>query len=116
MTLSFGTDGVRGPTPELLDEHFVACLATAASDVLSVERWILGRDTRESGPALSQAIAQALAADGRSVVDAGVVPTPVVAHLSNREDSAGVVVSASHNLWSDNGVKIFAPGLSLIHI
>ncbi|MED5174049.1 MAG: phosphoglucosamine mutase [Actinomycetota bacterium] len=110
MTLSFGTDGVRGPTPQLLDEHFVACLATAASDVLSVERWIMGRDTRESGPALSQAIAQALAADGRSVVDAGVVPTPVVAHLSNREDSAGVVVSASHNLWSDNGVKIFAPG------
>tara|TARA_B100001146_G_scaffold69588_1_gene61534 strand:+ start:1101 stop:2429 length:1329 start_codon:yes stop_codon:yes gene_type:complete len=115
MTLSFGTDGVRGPTPELLNKHFVACLATAASEVLSTDHWILGRDTRESGPALLQAMAQAIAADGKIVMDAGVVPTPTVAYLSNSENCAGIVVSASHNPWSDNGVKIFAPGGRKLH-
>jgi len=57
VTLSFGTDGIRGPTPELLNNHLVASLSRAANEVLSTDRWILGRDTRESGPALSQAIA-----------------------------------------------------------
>ena len=115
MTLSFGTDGVRGPAPELLNKHFVACLATAASEVLSTDHWILGRDTRESGPALSQAMSQAIAADGKIVIDAGVVPTPAIAYLSNSENCAGIVISASHNLWSDNGVKIFAPGGRKLH-
>ena len=115
MTLSFGTDGIRGPTPELLNNHLVASLSRAANEVLSTDRWILGRDTRESGPALSQAIAQALTAEGKSVVDAGVVPTPVVAYLSKLENCAGVVISASHNPWSDNGVKIFAPGGRKLH-
>ena len=115
MTLSFGTDGVRGPTPELLNEHFVVCLAIAASEVLSTDHWILGRDTRESGLSLSQAMARAIANTGRSVVDAGVVPTPTVAYLSNVENCAGVVISASHNPWTDNGVKIFAPGGRKLH-
>ena len=110
MTLSFGTDGVRGPAPETLDQRFVACLATAASEILPVDRWIIGRDTRESGPALSEAIMSAIGRNGLTAVDAGVIPTPVVAYLSNIENSGGIVVSASHNPWTDNGVKIFAPG------
>ena len=110
MTLSFGTDGVRGPAPETLDQRFVACLATAASEILSADRWIIGRDTRESGPALSEAIMSAIGRNGLTAVDAGVIPTPVVAYLSNIENSGGIVVSASHNPWTDNGVKIFAPG------
>ena len=110
MTLSFGTDGVRGPAPETLDQRFVACLATAASEILSADRWIIGRDTRESGPALSEAIMSAIGRNGLTAVDTGVIPTPVVAYLSNIENSGGIVVSASHNPWTDNGVKIFAPG------
>ena len=110
MTLSFGTDGVRGPAPAILTQRFVACLATAASEVLSADRWIIGRDTRESGPALSEAIMSAISNNGLTAVNVGVIPTPVVAYLSNVENSGGVVVSASHNLWTDNGVKIFAPG------
>ena len=110
MTLSFGTDGVRGPAPDILNQRFVTCLATAASEVLSADRWIIGRDTRESGPALSEAVMSAISNNGLTAVNAGVIPTPVVAYLSNVENSGGVVVSASHNLWTDNGVKIFAPG------
>ena len=110
MTLSFGTDGVRGPAPEILNQRFVTCLATAASEILSADRWIIGRDTRESGPALSEAIMSAIRRNGSTAVDTGVIPTPVVAYLSNIENSGGVVVSASHNPWTDNGVKIFAPG------
>ena len=110
MTLSFGTDGVRGPAPEILNQRFVTCLAIAASEILSADRWIIGRDTRESGPALSEAIMSAIRRNGSTAVDTGVIPTPVVAYLSNIENSGGVVVSASHNPWTDNGVKIFAPG------
>ena len=110
MTLSFGTDGVRGPAPEILDQRFVTCLATAASQILLADRWIIGRDTRESGPALSEAIMSAIRRNGLTAVDTGVIPTPAVAYLSNIENSGGVVVSASHNPWTDNGVKIFAPG------
>ena len=110
MTLSFGTDGVRGPAPEILDQRFVTCLAVAATEILSADRWIVGRDTRESGPALSEAILSAIASTGLPAVDSGIIPTPVVAYLSKIENSGGVVVSASHNIWTDNGVKIFAPG------
>lgn len=110
MTLSFGTDGVRGPAPEILDQRFVTCLAIAATEILSTDGWIVGRDTRESGPALSEAILSAIGRAGISAVDCGVIPTPTVAHLSKVENSGGVVVSASHNAWTDNGVKIFAPG------
>ncbi len=110
MTLSFGTDGVRGPAPEKLNTRFVTCLAKAAAEILSADRWIIGRDTRESGPALSEAIMSAIRRNGSTAVDTGVIPTPVVAYLSNIENSGGVVVSASHNPWTDNGVKIFAPG------
>ena len=110
MTLSYGADGDRGPRPEILNQSFVTCLATAASEVLPADRWIIGRDTRESGPALSEAIMSAISNNGLTAVNVGVIPTPVVAYLSNIENSGGVVVSASHNLWTDNGVKIYAPG------
>ena len=110
MTLSFGTDGVRGPAPEKLNTRFVTCLAKAAAEILSADRWIIGRDTRESGLLLSEAIISAVTNDGFIAIDTGVVPTPVVAYLSNIENSGGVVVSASHNPWTDNGIKIFAPG------
>ena len=60
MTLSFGTDGVRGPAPEILNPIFVTCLAIAAREVLSADQWIIGRDTRESGSVLSDAMLSAL--------------------------------------------------------
>ena len=116
MTLSFGTDGVRGPAPELLNPTFVTCLAIAAREVLSADKWIIGRDTRESGSVLSDAMLAALQLEGRqTATDVGVVPTPVIAHLTKVERCAGAVISASHNPWTDNGVKLFAPGGRKLH-
>ena len=116
MTLSFGTDGVRGPAPELLNPTFVTCLAIAARQVLSADKWIIGRDTRESGSVLSDAMLAALQLEGRqTATDVGVVPTPVIAHLTKVERCAGAVISASHNPWTDNGVKLFAPGGRKLH-
>ena len=116
MTLSFGTDGVRGPAPEILNPIFVTCLATAAREVLSADEWIIGRDTRESGSVLSDAMLSALQIEGRqTATDVGIVPTPGIAHLTKVERCAGAIVSASHNPWTDNGVKLFAPGGRKLH-
>ena len=115
MALSFGTDGVRGVAQELLDENFVTYLALAASNVLKSDQWILGRDTRESGVALSSAMIAALDHEGIEILDVGVVPTPAIALLSREQNCAGAVISASHNPWTDNGVKIFAPGGRKLH-
>jgi phosphoglucosamine mutase len=107
MSLRFGTDGVRGSTLTEVTPHFVASLGRAASAVLHSSRWIIGRDTRESGTALSAAFASGLDA---TVYDLGVMPTPAVAYWSQRLDIPAAVITASHNPWSDNGVKIFAAG------
>ena len=71
---------------------------------------MVGRDTRESGPALARALVAGLRATGAEVIDFGIAPTPVVAFAAQHLDTAGAVVSASHNPWHDNGVKLFAAG------
>jgi phosphoglucosamine mutase len=109
----FGTDGIRGVAGKSpLDVHtvFAAGLALGHSlrKISSSPRAILGRDTRESSPWIAATVAAGLRASGASVESAGVVPTPAVAFLARtRGFQAGVVVSASHNPWSDNGIKLF---------
>jgi len=72
-------------------------------------RVLIGMDTRESGPHIAQQIAAGLAAEGAAAKSAGVLTTPGVAYLVRSEGfSAGVVISASHNPYHDNGVKLFA--------
>lgn len=123
MNLTFGTDGIRGRAFEELDEVVAHALGRAANralrvavehadsaDALRSARWVVGRDTRASGPALAAALAAGLRATGADVVDLGVVPTPVVAFAAEMLNSAGAMVSASHNPWHDNGVKLFAAG------
>lgn len=110
MSLKFGTDGVRGVANSELTPELVLALGRAAARVLGHGPWVVGRDTRLSGPLLQAALSAGLAAEGASVVDLGVVPTPAVAHLSAANDQPGAVVSASHNPFPDNGVKFFAPG------
>ena len=105
--LTFGTDGVRGRALTELTPADVAALGRAAGAVLGRGDWLIGRDPRESGPALAAAFAGGLDA---SVRDLGVVPTPVVAFWSQRLGVPAAVVTASHNPWHDNGVKVFAPG------
>lgn len=110
----FGTDGVRGVankelTPELAFR--LGRAATAFFGEASAEQpvVIIGRDTRISGHMLEAALAAGICSAGGKAVLAGVVPTPAVAYLTRKLNAqAGVVISASHNPYPDNGIKFFA--------
>ena len=110
MTLAFGTDGVRGDTRGPLTADLVEAVGEAAGRVLGADQFAVGRDTRVSGPILVAALLTGIRRAGGSAVDLGVAPTPAVARWCHDEQVAGAVVSASHNPWHDNGVKLFAPG------
>jgi phosphoglucosamine mutase len=107
---SFGTDGIRGVANVDVTPELAVALGRAAAAVLPGERWLIGSDGRASGPMLVAALAAGLASAGREVVDLGVVPTPAVAFHSQRDDVPGAIVSASHNPWTDNGIKLLAAG------
>lgn len=108
--LRFGTDGVRGVALRELSEDFVATLAMVAAEELGFTDVVVGRDTRESGPVLAAAVCRGLVSAGARVVDLGVAPTPAVASVAAATSSAAVVVTASHNPYADNGIKIFGVG------
>lgn len=110
MSLKFGTDGVRGVANAELTPELTLALGRAAGRVLGPGPWMVGRDTRISGPLLHAALAAGLAAEGASVVDLGVAPTPAVAAACAERNLPGAVISASHNPFPDNGIKLFAPG------
>ncbi|HEV7888624.1 MAG TPA: phosphoglucosamine mutase [Acidimicrobiales bacterium] len=110
MTLKFGTDGVRGVANVELTPELVQALGRAAARVLGGPSFVVGRDTRVSGPTLQAALASGLAAQGADVIDLGVVPTPAVAHASATLGLPAAMISASHNPYTDNGVKFFLPG------
>ncbi len=108
--LRFGTDGVRARALTELTTDHVFRLGSAAVAVLGTGRWLIGRDTRESGPELQEAFAAGLVAGGAQPVFVGVVPTPALAHLSASRQLPAAMITASHNPWHDNGIKIFAAG------
>ena len=112
MTLRFGTDGVRGVANRELTPELVLALGRAGGRVLAGpgSSFLIGRDTRASGPMLQAALTAGLAAEGVDVVDLGVLPTPGVAWLSAADGCPAAVISASHNRYTDNGVKFFAAG------
>jgi len=103
----FGTDGVRGVagvdlTADLARDLGAAAAAWAGED----SRVLIGRDTRESGPELEEALAEGIVAGGGRAVHAGVIPTPGIAVLVRLgEADLGCVISASHNPYQDNGIK-----------
>jgi phosphoglucosamine mutase len=113
-TKYFGTDGIRGKVgkPPLVPD-FILKLGYAAGKVLSdatktQPTFAVGRDTRHSGQMLQNALVSGLLASGASVIDLGVIPTPGVAFLTRELNAnAGVVISASHNPFSENGIKFF---------
>ncbi len=110
----FGTDGVRGVagTPPLTAE-FAFRLGIALAERLpgnGGKHFLLGMDTRRSGQMLAHAMAAGIASRGGTVTSLGVIPTPGVAFLTRElQASAGIVISASHNPYADNGIKIFGP-------
>ncbi|MFK5954776.1 MAG: phosphoglucosamine mutase [Desulfobacterium sp.] len=109
----FGTDGIRG-----VANHYPMTVDVAMNTGRAVARFvrqhkgnsaIIGRDTRRSGTMLESALAAGLAAEGIDVYLAGVIPTPGVAFLASHTPGAGagIVISASHNPYQDNGIKLF---------
>jgi len=111
--MKFGTDGVRGVALSELTTDFATRLGRAAARVLGtdgVTSVVVGGDTRESTDILDRALCDGFAAEGLEVIRLGVAPTPQVAFEAQRRDALGAVVSASHNTWTDNGIKLFARG------
>jgi phosphoglucosamine mutase len=110
----FGTDGVRGtagtyPLDQITVRRLGAALVRALPHAGRAAHLLVGRDTRESGAWIEAEFAHGASAEGARVTSIGVVPTPAIAYLT-RSDSfdAGVVISASHNPYQDNGIKIFS--------
>jgi phosphoglucosamine mutase len=113
----FGTDGIRGVANKVLTADLAMRVGRAAVAVLPADgpRILIGRDTRISGRMLEAALIAGICSAGGTVIRSGVIPTPAVARLVVREQAdAGVVISASHNPYEDNGIKFFgASGFKL---
>lgn len=120
MGTYFGTDGIRGVAGQLLTAEFAVQVGLAAAVVVGKQTgsrplFVIGRDTRISGPMLEAALTAGLTSGGADVELAGVIPTPGLALLTGqRGAAAGIVISASHNPFGDNGIKFFsASGIKL---
>jgi phosphoglucosamine mutase len=115
MKKLFGTDGIRavaGQPP--LDDRTIHAIGLALAVTLkqsqSAPRVLLGMDTRESSEHIAAVLTAGLTQAGAQVENAGVITTPAIAHLAHTHKfAAGVVISASHNPWQDNGIKLFGP-------
>jgi len=111
----FGTDGIRAVAGHFpLDPPTISRLGQALAGLLESKglgtRILIGRDTRESGPWMERALARGVRVAGGEVVSAGVIPTSAVSYLTKTHGfSAGAVISASHNPFEDNGIKVFSP-------
>jgi phosphoglucosamine mutase len=113
----FGTDGVRGVANTELTPEVVMALGRAAARVLGAHAggtarvtFLVGADTRQSGPLMLAALSAGLMAEGCDVIDLGVLPTPAVALASAQRGFPAAMISASHNPFQDNGIKFFQVG------
>lgn len=108
----FGTDGVRGKAGEFLDAITVLKLAKAAGIYFrkhsTTNKILVGKDTRRSGYMIENALVSGLTAVGYDVIQIGPMPTPAIAYLTeSMRCDAGIMISASHNPFEDNGIKFF---------
>lgn len=104
----FGTDGVRGKANVTLTVDMAFQIGQALGAIYPKSKIVVGMDTRLSSGMLKYALCSGLAASSANAYDVGVVPTPAIAYLCSKEDFvAGVMISASHNPYYDNGIKIF---------
>jgi phosphoglucosamine mutase len=115
MKKLFGTDGIRGVAGQApLDPTTIyaigRALAQTLKDAARGPRVLLGMDTRESSESIAATLTAGLLDGGATVESAGVITTPAIAHLAHTHRfAAGMVISASHNPWQDNGIKLFGP-------
>ncbi len=108
----FGTDGIRGVAYDFLNEELAFKVGTSLS-VLNIKNVVVGRDTRESGSMLAKAIIAGAKAVGLNTLYLGVVSTPMLSYISGKLGSVGVMITASHNPYQDNGIKVFKIGKKL---
>src|SRR2546422_8154449 len=108
-TKLFGTDGIRARAGEFpLNSNAVVAIGTAVGEKLG-GRILVGQDTRMSSPWILGLLKQGVSVTSATIQDAGVIPTPAIAVLTKRNGySGGVMISASHNPYEDNGIKVFA--------
>src|SRR5579872_2838182 len=110
----FGTDGIRGVAGEFpltAESIYLIGRALGHDLVRSAQKpkAVMGQDTRESSAWIADRVSAGLAAVGVDVHSAGVITTPGIAYLArSRKMAAGIVISASHNPWTDNGIKVFS--------
>jgi phosphoglucosamine mutase len=117
MKKLFGTDGIRGVAGQPpLDDRTIYAVGLALAHHLkptsagTAPRVLIGMDTRESSESIAATLTAGLTAGGAHAESAGVITTPAIAYLTRaRGFSAGIVISASHNPWHDNGIKLFGP-------
>jgi phosphoglucosamine mutase len=109
MPVRFGTDGIRGRAYEEITIDLAYRLGRAVASVFSVPVYV-GCDTRESSPQLASAVIAGLRDGGAEAVNLGYFTTPGVAVIAQQRKGAGVVVSASHNPYYDNGLKVLGVG------
>ena len=108
--LHFGTDGIRGDAATQITSDLTVALARAFVRVTGAERVLIARDGRESGPRIEDDLAAGFATEGVECESAGLLPTPGLAVVSRVRYEWAAMISASHNIWSDNGIKFFQPG------
>lgn len=110
MGVRFGTDGIRGLANVDVTPELALAIGRAVARHLPSETFLVGRDTRRSGAMLIAALAAGLASEGGQVLDLGVIPTPALAHLAASRRHTAAMISASHNPFADNGIKLISAG------
>lgn len=109
-TKYFGTDGIRGKSFTFLNAKLAYKIGQSLKEVYKTKQVVIGLDTRSSSPMLAHMIASGALSVGMDVLYAGVVSTPMIAHYSLTKEITGIMVTASHNPYTDNGIKVFNKG------
>lgn len=108
----FGTDGIRGKAYEYINESMAYAVGRSLY-LLKAKRIIISRDTRESGHMIVREIKRGILDSGLEVIDIDIQSTPVLAFMTIQKSCYGVMVTASHNPYQDNGIKIFNKGIKI---
>ncbi len=110
----FGTDGIRGRYGIELNNGLAFKVGQSLKKVLKTTKLVIGMDTRESSSELMYSVVSGAQSIGIDVMVAGVVPTPLISHYSKQKNITGVMITASHNPFTDNGIKVFNKGNKLL--
>jgi len=110
----FGTDGIRGKAFEVLDSNLAFRLGQAIAKKNSPKEIVIGQDTRLSSNMLAYGVAYGAALAGVNVIIAQVVSTPMLAYYSKEKDIFGLMITASHNPYTDNGIKVIKSGYKML--